>query len=124
MAVLMPKLCSWDNTIALVELLQPNKTAALPYLNGEGPAPDRYARVAIQFQATKEPYIQDFMVGPLPISSQTTLQPLNYIYNKGVGKQRIYHADLVEEIGFYAKIGASVADITLDLWNGVSEVTS
>ncbi|EEP80558.1 conserved hypothetical protein [Uncinocarpus reesii 1704] len=110
--------CHWDNVIALVELLQPNKSAALPYLNGNGNAPDRYARAAIQFQATDEPYIQDYMVGPLPISSRTTLQPLNYYYNKGVGKQRVYHTDLQAEIKFYAQIGASVADITLDLWNG------
>ncbi|WEW60662.1 DUF1965 and Cu_amine_oxid domain-containing protein [Emydomyces testavorans] len=109
---------SWDNTIGLVELLQPNKSDALPYLNGNGPAPRRYARAAIKFQATEEPYIQDYMVGPLPISNQTTLQPLNYFYNKGVGKQRIYHADLQAEIKFYAEVGASVADITLDLWNG------
>ncbi|EER23430.1 Copper amine oxidase, putative [Coccidioides posadasii C735 delta SOWgp] len=112
------KATSWDNTIDLVELLQPNKSDALPYLNGDGPAPDRYARVGIQFKATEEPYIQDYMVGPLPVSHRTKVQPLNYLYNKGVGKQRIYHADINEEVAFYAKIGASVADITLDLWNG------
>ncbi|KAI2080782.1 hypothetical protein LOZ04_004158 [Ophidiomyces ophidiicola] len=109
---------SWDNIIVLVELLQPNKSNALPYLNDNGPAPDRYARAGIQFRATEEPYVQDFMVGPLPVSSRTTVQPLNYIYNKGIGKQRIFHTDLEEEIKFYKRVGASVADITRDLWNG------
>lgn len=104
----------------LVELLQPNKSDALPYLNSEGPAPERYAKGTIQFQATEEPYIQEWMVGPLPISDSTTLQPLNYLYNKGTGTQRVYDADDDALDDFMNKIGASIADITLALWNGVS----
>ncbi|KAL2216423.1 copper amine oxidase [Thermoascus aurantiacus ATCC 26904] len=109
---------SWDNVILLVELLQPNKSDALPYLNGVAAAPDRYAKATIQFQATEEPYIQEWMVGPLPISNKTTLQPLNYLYNKGVGIQRVYDADSDALEEFLNEIGASVADITLELWNG------
>lgn len=111
---------SWDNVILLVELLQPNKSDALPYLNGVAAAPDRYAKATIQFQATEEPYIQEWMVGPLPISNKTTPQPLNYLYNKGVGIQRVYDADSNALEEFLNEIGASVADITLELWNGVS----
>ncbi|KAK2746498.1 hypothetical protein FQN57_003124 [Myotisia sp. PD_48] len=109
---------SWDNRIILVELLQPNKSDALPYLNGHGHAPKRYAKAAIQFQATEEPYIQDWMVGPLPISEKTKLQPLNYIHNSGDGKQRVYHTDPQAEAAFYMQIGVSIADITIGLWNG------
>lgn len=102
-----------------MELLQPNKSDALPYLNDVAAAPDRYAKATIQFQATEEPYIQEWMVGPLPISKKTTLQPLNYLYNKGTGIQRVYDADFNALQDFLNQVGASVADITLDLWNGV-----
>ncbi|KAL1876689.1 hypothetical protein Plec18167_005097 [Paecilomyces lecythidis] len=111
---------SWDNVILLVELLQPNKSDALPYLNSEGPTPERYAKATIQFQATEEPYIQEWMVGPLPISDTSTLQPLNYLYNKGTGTQRVYDADDDALDDFMNKIGASIADITLALWNGTA----
>ncbi|KAJ9639223.1 hypothetical protein H2204_003834 [Knufia peltigerae] len=109
---------SWDNVIVLVELLQPNKSDALPYLNGEGPKPDRYSKATIQFQATLEPYLKEFMVGPLPVSNETTLQPLDYPFNKGVGMQRIYNADPEQYGIFLANISASVEDILMEMFNG------
>lgn len=104
----------------LVELLQPNKSDALPYLNGEGAKPLRYAKATIQFQATLEPYLQEFMIGPLPVSNETTLEPLNYPFNKGVGMQRIYNADADAYLVFLANISASVEDILMEMFNGVS----
>lgn len=108
----------------LVELLQPNKSDALPYLNGEGPKPVRYSKATIQFQATLEPYLQEFMIGPLPLSDKTTLQPLDYPFNKGVGRQRIYNADAGPYMEFLASISASVEDILITMLNGVSITSS
>lgn len=64
------------------------------------------------------------MVGPLPVTSKTTVQPLNYIYNKGVGIQRIYDQDDIAIAEFGLSVGASVSDITQDLLNGVSDAKS
>lgn len=65
----------WDNYINLVDIVQPNKTAAVPYLDGNGPIPDRYAKVTIFFSTTNEPWVQDIMVGPLPVSDKTSESP-------------------------------------------------
>jgi primary-amine oxidase len=104
----------------LVELLQPNKSDALPYLNGEGEIPLRYSSATIQFQATEEPYLQEYIIGPLPVSNQTTLAPLNYPFNKGIGKQRIFNADAQAYQQFLANISASVEDILIEMFNAVS----
>ena len=103
-------------------MLQPNKSDALPYLDSGAPAPNRYARATVQFGATVEPYIQEWMVGPLPITNGTTLcTPLNYIYNKGRGYQRVYNADAEALAIFNGNVGSEVIDITLRLLNGVSK---
>jgi primary-amine oxidase len=104
-----------------VELLHPNKADALAYLESESEAPVRYARVVVQFGATLEPYMQEYQVGPLPaVSGTTQVAPLDSIYNKGRGYQRIYDADMEELALFNYEIGASVANITQALLGGVS----
>ena len=101
----------------LVELLHPNKSDALAYLDGSAPPPERYAHAVLDFRSTEEPYIQDYVVGPLPIvKGVSTIQPLNYPYNKGVGKQRNINADEDTRSDFLAAIGRSLKDITQDLW--------
>lgn len=64
------------------------------------------------------------MIGPLPVSNETTLQPLNYPFNKGVGMQRIYNADADAYMTFLANISASVEDILMEMFNGVSMTSS
>ncbi len=113
----------WDNVIMNVELLQPNKSDALPYLESGGAAPSRYAKATLLFAATEEPYIQEFMVGPLTVAKgKTTYSPLNYIYNKGTSKKRFYNADATSVAAFNVQVGAGVADITKVLLNGVSNL--
>ena len=107
--------------ILQLELLQPNKSDAISYLNSRSAAPKRYARAVIQFGAVMEPYIQEYQVGPLPATNgTTTVAPLDYIYNKGKGYQRVYDADQDALAVFTYTIGAGVADITQPLLNGVS----
>jgi len=57
---------AWDNWVTVTELLTPNKTDVLPYLDGSGPAPKRYARVVISYGATENPYRQEYMVRYAP----------------------------------------------------------
>ncbi|KAL0263405.1 hypothetical protein SLS55_002385 [Diplodia seriata] len=110
------ELVIWDNTIVTVETLAPNKSAALPYLNGETTAPPkRFARATIKFGASEQPYFQEYFVGPLPIGDTTEWEPLTFLYNKEVPIQHIYDADdgLVGDL--IQKLGADVAPILLDL---------
>ncbi|PWW73068.1 amine oxidase catalytic domain-containing protein [Tuber magnatum] len=107
---------TWDNWVGVTELLAPNKTDVLAYLDGSGPAPKRYARVVISYSATENPYLQEYMVGPIPIvQSVTKIEPLNYLYNKGEGKSPNYSADGGAQRAWLGLIAANMSDITLDL---------
>jgi primary-amine oxidase len=117
----------WDNTVMLVELMTPNKTDVLAFLDGvtEHPPP-RYAHVTLDHRASEDPYYADILVGPLPLQNGTngsaTWQPLTHPYTKqNGGKVRNLDADsdtLYSE--WLYVISASVADITIDLWNGTA----
>ncbi|KAK2596780.1 hypothetical protein QQS21_006108 [Conoideocrella luteorostrata] len=111
---------SWDNRILLVELLAPNKSDALPYMNKQTTKPPpRCARATLMFGATPQPYLQDYVVGPLPVTNNTRLQPLQFLYNNaGKGKLAVDFADGAEVVQFAHDVGLSVADITKILWDG------
>ena len=51
-----------DNAIVLLEVLQPNKTDVLGYLNGKNGPPQRWARVLVAQGATDEAFAVDYMV--------------------------------------------------------------
>ncbi|KAL4749209.1 hypothetical protein BDW72DRAFT_195030 [Aspergillus terricola var. indicus] len=112
----------WDNTIALIELNRPNKSETIPYLDGSEPAPTRYAHVRLNNRATIDPYFADILVGPLPVCNATKWEPLEFPYTrKTQGQVRNVEPDgetVYSEWLF--KISASIADITLDLWNGTA----
>ncbi|KAF5643096.1 peroxisomal amine oxidase copper-containing protein [Fusarium sp. NRRL 52700] len=112
---------SWDNVIVSLDLLQPNKTGALAYLEGHGPAPVRYARATLQFNSKLQPYIQEYMVGPLPIQKGLTHhEELNYIFTSGRGRINVYNADGEAIAAFNLKIGTEIKDITKELLNGTA----
>ncbi|KAF2233127.1 amine oxidase catalytic domain-containing protein [Viridothelium virens] len=111
---------AWDNIIVTIDLLQPNKSDAINYLDNGAPAPPRYAHATVQFGATLEPYVQEYQVGPLPITNQSAVTELNYIYNSGKGKQRIYNADAASIATFQYQVGTQVANITSRLINGTA----
>jgi primary-amine oxidase len=106
-----------------VELMTPNKTDALAYMDGNGngnAAPTRYARVVLDVRATEHPYFQEILVGPLPlVNDSTTWRPLDYTWTRKTGGQvrnLVPDVDIMND-AWLNKIGASVADVTLDLWN-------
>jgi primary-amine oxidase len=114
-------LYSWDNVIVSLDLLQPNKTDALTYLEGHGPAPTRYARATLQFNSQVQPYIQEYMVGPLPVQEGSTqYEELNYMFTSGRGRINVYKADSKAIAAFNLKVGADIQNITKQLLNGVS----
>ncbi|KAG8785118.1 hypothetical protein FRC12_017963 [Ceratobasidium sp. 428] len=107
----------------------PNKTAALNYLDKESRAPDRYARVVLYNGGLSTPLIQEYMVGPLPISLNTTYTPFSYIYQNstaGVGASGAFpfnarytaslEASAIDE--FIVSFMEPLASITEDLIGG------
>ncbi|GAQ44944.1 actin binding protein [Aspergillus tubingensis] len=114
----------WDNTISLVELMRPNKSDVLQYLDHDHPPPMRYAHVVLDVRATLDPCYAEILVGPLPITdkSTTTWVPLEYPYTrKTQGRIRNLDADhdTIHSEWLY-NISASIVDITLDLFNGTA----
>jgi len=113
---------SWENSIVLVESMFPNKTDAVSYLDGNGPAPTKYAHVLLNNRATVDAHYADILVGPLPIDNTTFWSPLDfYMTKESSGTVRNLDADndaLYNE--WIYPISASIADITLDLWNGTT----
>jgi primary-amine oxidase len=104
----------------------PNKSDVLAYIDGSAAPPVQYAHVVLDVRATVNPYFADIMVGPLPVDNKTTTwKPLTYPYTKkNGGKVRNLGADDDEAlIAWLGGIGASVADITMELW-GVQAVGS
>ncbi|KAH0597518.1 hypothetical protein MHUMG1_04897 [Metarhizium humberi] len=111
---------SWDNKILLVELLAPNKSDTLPFLNNKTTTPPpRCARATLMFGATPSPYLQDYVIGPLPVANNTQVQPLRILYNNaGKGKVAVDFADRSAVDHYVKDVGMSVADITKRLWDG------
>ncbi|KAJ7199635.1 putative copper amine oxidase [Mycena pura] len=108
----------WDNAIEVIDLVQPNKTDALNYLDNNGPVPARYAVARIAFGATDEPYLQDLIVGPLPISAASTYASLDWQTTSGSAKIRNFNAGSRSSFTFFH--WQTVADIVLDLLNGTA----
>jgi hypothetical protein len=59
----------WDSYVYNVDLVQPNKTAALGFLDGNGTAPGRYAKATVFFSTTD----QVSPIGPLDPVSPSSL---------------------------------------------------
>ena len=104
-----------------IDLLQPNKSDAINYLENNGSAPPRYAQATILNGATLQPFIQEWQVGPLPVGNGTLLTELNYIYNKGKGVQNYYQADAALIQQFQYNTSIQVQNITQKLLNGVRQ---
>ena len=119
--MLMATNSRWDNVIVTMDILQPDKKDSLAYLDENGPTPDRYARATLQFNSQEEPYIQEYMIGPLPLSNATGQhKELNHIFTSGRGRTRVYNADSEAIAAFNLEVGTQIKKITKDLLNGVS----
>lgn len=106
------------NVLLGLELQIPNKTDVLSYLDGEGKEPARYARVELNLNSKYASTYNDILVGPLPISSATTWQPLTYPYTRKTGSIRDLY--FKEEIWYkhLDKALHAVRNITKNLWPG------
>lgn len=73
-------------TLGMIELNPPNKTDVLPYLEGTGPEPYRYAKTQIQTSKAETYEIQEIIVGPILADVPMTWAPLAYPFTRAGGK--------------------------------------
>ena len=103
------------NTVNLVELLRPNKSDVVAYLDHEGPIPQRWARLSNLETKGDEAFIVEYMVGPIPPSNATEILPLNYIHNSGRNVVQSPVSDVFALLDWALVIGENASDITMDL---------
>ena len=69
-----------DNSVWSIELLQPNKTDAISFLDLDKTPPRRFVKVTMRINSIEDLIYQDYLVGPLPISAATDIKPLSHVY--------------------------------------------
>jgi primary-amine oxidase len=67
------------------------------------------------FGAFEEPYIENWIVGPLPISESTTAKADDYYITKSTSKMPMRSADDDKVYEFIYELAAGVQDIVMDL---------
>jgi primary-amine oxidase len=108
----------WIDTLPL------NKSDVLPFIDGTGSVPAKYARAIIFEGGKPEPDSQEYMIGPLPVTATTTIQKLDYIYNGGKGGSVPYNARYFDSPRSTAteplivSIMSNISDITAALFQG------
>ncbi|KAK0714012.1 copper amine oxidase [Lasiosphaeria miniovina] len=113
-----------DNYVWFIDTLNTNKSQILPYIDGNEAAPPKYARVVIFEGGKAEPVSQEYMVGPLPFSSDTTIQKYDFAFNGGKGGQVPYNGRYFDGKRSAAvqpllkAVMTEVADITVALFDG------
>ncbi|KIW16195.1 hypothetical protein PV08_06246 [Exophiala spinifera] len=99
----------------LIELLRPNKSDVVNYLDHSGPVPERWARVSNLEFRKDDAYIVDYMVGPLPPSNDTQILPLIYPHNSGRNYVQSPVSDVFALLDWALGIGENASDITQEL---------
>jgi primary-amine oxidase len=59
-----------DDYVSRIDTLHINKTNAIPYHEGDGPALPKYARAIILEGGKEVTASQEYMIGPLPVSGE------------------------------------------------------
>ncbi|KAK3625708.1 hypothetical protein LTR22_023453 [Elasticomyces elasticus] len=105
-----------DNFIFIVETLKPNKTDTAPYLyEDDAPKPERWAKAAVSQNFEDGPYMVYYQVGPLPITKDSQVLPLNYMFNSGRNYVRNPMYDFGAIQDFALSMAENVSDITQEL---------
>jgi len=112
---------TWDNHIAVIEVLHPNKTDALKYLDSDDAIPPRYAKVIVNQGSTEQAGLVQYSVGPLPPSQETKIEPLIWPFNSGRNfvKNPLPHYE--EVVDWFGALGNEVTDVIDDLLGEVRE---
>jgi primary-amine oxidase len=103
------------SAVVIVELLRPNKSDVVAFLDDHGPIPERWARLSSLETEGDAAFLKEYMVGPLPPSSKTDVLPLTYPHNSGRNHVQSPVSDVYGMLDWALGIGENASDITLDL---------
>ncbi|KAH9904728.1 copper amine oxidase [Xylariomycetidae sp. FL2044] len=107
-----------DNYLWFIDTIHVNKSDALPYLDGQGPKPSSWARAVIFEGGKSEPVSQEYIIGPMPVSSETTVQKLDYPYNGGKGGTVPYNGR-----NFDSKRSAATMPVLMSVMSNLTDIT-
>lgn len=94
-----------SNYIALIEAYYPPKQQVLAFYNGTGARPSRAARVVLSFGGRTTPTVENLIVSPLPISTDTRQRFLEDIYHRPVIPHNARMLSPREFIRFHVHVG-------------------
>ncbi|CZT12547.1 related to copper amine oxidase [Rhynchosporium graminicola] len=104
-----------DNFVFVTELLRPNKTNAVAYLDQHGPIPQRYARATIKRNSLEQARIEEYIVGPLPVGPDTYIERLSFTYNSGRSETNNFGADVKVLEDWMEAVTSGMEEVILDL---------
>ncbi|KAI1340899.1 copper amine oxidase [Xylariaceae sp. FL0016] len=107
-----------DNYLFFIDTVPLNKSAVLPYIHGDAEKPSPWARAIIFEGGKPEPISQEYMIGPLPVSADTTVQKLDYLYNGGMGGSVPFNGRK-----FDFKRDAAAATLLVDVMSNITDIT-
>ncbi|TFK81174.1 amine oxidase catalytic domain-containing protein [Polyporus arcularius HHB13444] len=110
-----------DNFIYRIEAYRPAKKDAVRYLDNPDTAapPERYAHVIIHHGAAAEPFVQDYLIGPVPVSSKTSMRKLTEIYHRDpIPYNSRGFTHITELSPLLLKVMPALAEATEELFGG------
>jgi primary-amine oxidase len=108
-----------DNYVYWIDTLHTNKSDVLPYLDGNGTEPRKYARAIIFEGGKPDPVSQEYMIGPLPVGEDTTIAKADYYYNGGMGGSLPYNGRSFDGVK-----SAAMAELLISVMGNISDITT
>ena len=110
----------FSNYVLSTELLRPNKTQALDYVDKRSEArPPRWAHVIIFHGSGDEATLDEYMVGPLPPTEETQIRPLTFYHNSGKSSSPNLVPDSASLSDWPYSIADEISDITQNILGSV-----
>ncbi|PNS17033.1 Copper amine oxidase 1 [Sphaceloma murrayae] len=78
-----PGLNASASKIQWLEAIRPNKTDVVSHLTSGAPEPRRWAKALIQQSINGTTWLNYYAIGPLPVDSTTTVEPLKWPFKDG-----------------------------------------
>lgn len=108
------------NYVLRTELLRPNKSDALSYLDGNSQSkPPRWAAVLVYNGSGVNASLDEYSVGPLPPSAETDIRPLTFYHNSGKSSSPNLIPDSASLRDWPYSIADDISDITRSILGGV-----
>lgn len=108
------------NYVLRTELLRPNKSQALSYIDGTSQVkPPRWAAVVIYNGSGGDVTLDEYSVGPLPPSAETEIRPLTFYHNSGKSSSPNLVPDSISLRDWPYSIADEISDITQGILGSV-----